>query len=50
MKVVNKNIKVTKIENANGEEITDAKLVQEKLYLYSDIKLCSGDILRKKVK
>ncbi len=46
----NKIIKVTKIENAKGEEVFDAKLVQEKLYIYSDTKLYLGDILRKSVK
>ncbi len=43
----NKRFVVTKLENMQGEEVLDAKRVQEKLYLYTDIKLNSGDILRK---
>ncbi|MBO5712724.1 MAG: U32 family peptidase [Clostridia bacterium] len=43
----NKMLTVTKIENENGEEVEDAKLVQQRLYLYTDIKLCEGDILRR---
>ncbi len=43
----NKRFKVTKLENMKGESVEDAKLVQEKLYLYTSVKLNSGDILRK---
>ena len=32
-----------------GNEVSDAKLVQQKLRLYTDVKLQSGDILRKKL-
>lgn len=43
----NKAIKVERLENEKGEIVTDAKLVQEKLKLYTDIPLKEGDILRK---
>ena len=43
----NQRFKVTKLENMQGEEVLDAKRVQEKLYLYTNVKLNSGDILRK---
>ena len=43
----NSRFKVTKLENMKGESVEDAKLVQEKLYLYTSVKLNSGDILRK---
>ncbi len=43
----NKIIEVKKIENEKGEIVTDAKLVQEKLKLFTDIPLKTGDILRK---
>ncbi len=42
----NKTITVTRLENEKGEPIQDAKLVQEKLRLYTDISLFEGDILR----
>lgn len=44
----NKTITIEKMVNGKGEEITDAKLVQEKIKLYTDLPLKSGDILRKK--
>ncbi len=43
----NKRFTVTKMQNMLGEEVLDAKRVQEKLYLYSDVKLHAGDILRR---
>ena len=43
----NKKFIVTKMTNENGEIIEDAKLVQQKLYIYSDIVLHEGDVLRK---
>lgn len=46
----NKVIEITKIVNQNGEEITDAKNVQEKLYIQTNIKLNKNDILRSYVK
>lgn len=44
----NKIIKVEKMVNSKGEEITDAKLVQERIRLYTSVKLSKGDILRRK--
>ena len=43
----NKTITVQKMTDEFGKEITDASLVQQKLYLYSNYKLQAGDILRK---
>ena len=43
----NKKFVVEKLENLNGELVEDAKLVQQKLYLYANVKLSEGDILRK---
>lgn len=48
-KSFNKIIKIEKMENEKGERIEDAKLVQQKIRLYTDIKLNQGDILRKSV-
>ena len=45
----NKVVKIEKMENEKGEPIEDAKLVQQKIRLYTDIKLNKGDILRKSV-
>jgi len=45
----NKTFIVSKMENLKGEEIIDAKRVQEKLKLYTDIPLSVGDILRAKM-
>lgn len=45
----NKQIIVEKMTDLEGQEIQDAKNVQEKLYLYSDINLKKYDILRKKI-
>ncbi len=45
----NKEIVVGKMEDEKGELITDAKLVQQKLKLYTNVKLSAGDILRKKM-
>lgn len=46
----NKKIVIPKMINEKGEEVVDAKLVQEKLSFRSDIKLSKGDILRKEIK
>ncbi len=43
----NKIVKIEKMENEKGETIDDAKLVQQKIRLYTDVKLSQGDILRK---
>ena len=45
----NKVIKVKKMQDEKGEEITDAKIVQQKIRLFTSVKLNEGDILRKKV-
>ncbi|MBE7082668.1 MAG: U32 family peptidase [Clostridiales bacterium] len=45
----NKIIKIQKMENLSGETVEDAKNVQEKLYLYTNLPLKEYDILRKKV-
>ncbi len=45
----NKKFTVTKMYNENGEVVEDAKNVQQKLYIESDIKLNEGDILRKDI-
>ena len=43
----NKKFIVEKMIDEKGEEVIDAKRVQQKLYLYSPYKLNTGDILRK---
>lgn len=43
----NKIIIVDKMTDENGEIIEDAKIVQQKIRIYSDIKVSAGDILRK---
>ncbi len=43
----NKIISVDKMTDENGEIIEDAKIVQQKLRIYSDVKVSEGDILRK---
>ncbi len=43
----NKKFIVEKMTDENGQEVLDAKLVQQKLYIYSSLKLQDGDILRK---
>ena len=42
----NKKFVVEKMENEQGEEVLDAKLVQQKLYLYTSLVLSAGDMLR----
>lgn len=45
---VNAKLRITKLANEKGEAINDAKLVQQKVYIYGNIKgICAGDILRK---
>ena len=43
----NKTIKIEKMTDENGEEILDAKDVQQKIYLFTNLNLEKGDILRK---
>lgn len=45
----NKIIKVEKLTDEKGNEVTDAKIVQQKLKLFTSVKLNSGDFLRKKI-
>ncbi len=45
----NKKITIKRLENLKGEEVLDAKLVQQKLKLYTSIPLLAGDILRKEI-
>lgn len=45
----NKIIKVEKMEDENGEEVLDAKNVQQNIYLYTNLPLKKLDILRKKI-
>ena len=42
----NKIITVGKMETEKGEIIEDAKIVQQKIKLYTDVKLSAGDMLR----
>lgn len=46
---LNKIIDITSIKTLEGEEITEAKLVQQPLKIKTDLKLKQGDILRKKI-
>ena len=45
----NKKIIISRMETIDGQVITDAKNVQEHLYLYTDLPLKKHDILRKKI-
>ena len=45
----NAELKISEIINLRGEKIDDARLVQENVYIKTDIPLNSGDILRKKL-
>ncbi len=45
----NKTIKVSRLTDEKGVEITDAKLVQQKLRLYTEVPLSEGDFLRMKI-
>lgn len=45
----NKIIKVEGLKDLNGEEITEAKIVQQTLKLKTNLVLKTGDILRKKI-
>lgn len=42
-----KVIKVEKMEDENGNEILEAKNVQQKIWIYTDLEIEVGDILRK---
>lgn len=45
----NKKITVEKMTDENGTEISDAKVVQQRIRLYTDVMLSNGDFLRKEV-
>ncbi len=45
----NKTIKLTKMTDESGNDLRDAKNVQQKIYIYTNLPLERGDILRKKV-
>ncbi len=45
----NKIVKVNKMLDEQGVEVYDASKVQQKLYLFTDLNLHKGDILRKEV-
>lgn len=42
----NKKVTVDRLEDEKGNIVTDAKIVQQKLKIFTDVKLSSGDILR----
>lgn len=42
----NKIIRVERMENTDGESIEDAKIVQQKIKLYTSVPLFAGDMLR----
>ncbi|MBQ3219171.1 MAG: U32 family peptidase [Clostridia bacterium] len=48
-KSFNKTITVSKLSDEKDNVVIDAKLVQQRLKLYTDIPLSSGDILRMKI-
>ncbi len=45
----NKTIKLTKMTDENGNDLQDAKNVQQKIFIYTNLPLEKGDILRKKI-
>ena len=45
----NQDIIVNKLTGEKGEDVLDAKNVQQKLYIYTNLPLKRGDILRKKI-
>ena len=44
----NRQIKIDEIKDEKGQEVPDAKIVEQILFIKSDIKLSKNDILRKK--
>ena len=44
---LNEKIAVNRLEDTEGAAVEDAKLVMQKMYLYTDVKLSAGDILRR---
>lgn len=47
--VFNNQLKIEKMVDEKGSDVVDANQVQQKLYIYTNLKLSQGDILRKKV-
>ncbi len=45
----NKTITIEKLEDLNGNIVEDAKIVQQKLKLYTNVRLSEGDMLRAKI-
>ncbi len=45
----NKTIKLTKMTDEIGNDLQDAKNVQQKIFIYTNLPLEKGDILRKKI-
>ena len=43
----NKKIKIEKMFGEDGEEVPDAKIVQQKLFVPTDVRLSENDILRR---
>ena len=43
----NKKIIIEKMHDVSGNDVVDASLVQQELYLKTDLKLKKGDILRR---
>lgn len=45
----NNEIRVERMTDENGNTVSDAKIVQQKLRLYTKVPLASGDMLRRKI-
>lgn len=43
----NKTLKIEKMTDENGSELIEAKNVQQKIWIYTDMSISAGDILRK---
>lgn len=43
----NKTLKIEKMTDENGNELIEAKNVQQKIWIYTDMNISAGDILRK---
>ena len=44
----NEQVEILRIEDESGEEIDDCKVVQQRVYLKTNVKLKKYDILRRK--
>ena len=45
--IFNKKLKIEKMEDEKGNTITEAKMVQQKIWIYTSLPFDVGDILRK---